>query len=172
MKKNNGLYYPTNQNIRDNELRVIDAEGQNLGILSREVALTKAAEAGLDLVLISAHAKPPVARIVDYSKFKYEKEKAAAQSRKGRSSEVKELRFRPNIDDHDLEVRIKRTLEFIKDGNKVKFTIRFSGRMITRKQLGYEKMGRIIKALEGIAEVEKQPAFEGDMLITIVKPVK
>ena len=173
MRRNSGgTYFPSNEQIRERELRVIDAEGGNLGVISRDEALNKAREAGLDLVLIAPNAKPAVARIVDYSKFKYEREKAAAQSRKGRSSEVKELRFRPNIDDNDLNVRINRAEGFLKKGNKVKFSVPFFGRIIVHKQLGYDKLNRIIEALKEVGEIDRPAEMEGKILIMVLKPIK
>ena len=151
-------------------LRVIDPQGENLGVLTREEALNKALECGLDLVVVSVNADPPVAQIIDLSKYKYQQQKKAAEQRKGKRTELKELQFKPNIDVHDLEVRINRAKDFITSGDKVKFTVKFFGRMKDKKELGKEKMDTILKEIESIADVEMGPKYEGNFLVLYVKP--
>ena len=167
MRRSKRQYYPVNDQIRDHELRVIDNQGENLGVITREEALKLAAENELDLVLIVTKAKPPVAKIVDFSKFKYDQQKKEAEQRKGKRTELKELQFKPNIDEHDLNVRIKRAKEFLTNGDKVKFTVKFFGRMKAKKQIGYDKMKIVVRELEDFAEVESGPTMERNFLVSI-----
>ncbi len=162
--------YIANLDIRDSQLRVIGPDGENLGVLTREDALNKAHEYDLDLVLISTKADPSVARIVDLSKHKYAEQKRASEQRKGKKVELKELQFKPNIDDHDLQVRINRAKTFLSQGDKVKFTVKFYGRMRHKEDLGRVKMDTVLKELEEVGVVEAAPKKEGNLLITIVKP--
>jgi len=164
------LQYPINSDIRDETLRIIDDKGENVGILTKAEALKKASEVELDLVLISPSANPPVARIIDYNKFLYIQNKKAAEQRKGHKTELKELQFKPNIDDFDLQVKINRAKEFLSDGDKVKFTVKFYGRMLNNKQIGYDKMNVIVQALAESGEVEKSTMMEGNFMVTYMKP--
>jgi translation initiation factor IF-3 len=161
--------YIANEDIRDEQLRVVGPDGENLGILSRSEALKKAEEYELDLVLISIKADPSVARIIDLSKHKYAEQKRESEQRRGRKVEMKELQLKPNIDDHDLEVRIRRAEEFLKRGDKVKFTVKFHGRLSSKKDLGREKMDRVLASLSEVAEIESGPKMEGNLLITLLK---
>lgn len=152
---------------------MIDHEGQNLGVLDLSTALGKAHEYDLDLVLIAQQAKPPVARIVDFSKFKYEQQKSAARSRRNKregKSGIKQLRIPPTIDEHDLETRIRRAREFITDGNSVKLSVPFRGRMIVHKEVGHAKLDRVWERLQDIAVIEKDRWMEGKALAMMVKP--
>lgn len=170
MNRNTRIFYPINDQIKDNELRVVDNNGENLGVMNRYDALKKAEEMEIDLVLISPSAKPPVAKLIDYNKFIYEQQKKAAEQRKGRKVGLKELQFKPNIDDHDITIRVNRAIEFLKAGNKVKFTIKFFGRMQVNKQIGYDKMGQIVERLKVAGEVESGPSMEGNFMVTYIKP--
>lgn len=159
-----------NENIRASEVRLIDSDGSNLGVLPIAEAMRKAEEKELDLVLIAEKTSPPVAKIVEYSKFNYKERKKEAERRKGKKAGIKELRFKPNIDDHDLSIRTKRAQEFLKDGDKVKFTIPFYGQTMRRQDLGFDKMKRVLEELSAVGEAEKGPMMEGKLMITIVKP--
>jgi translation initiation factor IF-3 len=165
--------YQVNDWIRAKELLVIDPEGNNLGILSREAALAKAHEYNLDLIVVGEKSNPPVARIIDFSKFKYERSKADAKKRKsGKGSEMKQLRFNPNIGDNDLEIRVKRSREFLEKGEKVKLIVPLRGRYTGRREIGEEKLTRVYEALTDIAEVEKDRWMEGKLLMMIIKSKK
>ncbi len=169
-RRSRGPYYPVNEKIRVKEVRVVTPDGENLGVLSRDEALKKARELDLDLVVISQKANPPVAKMLDFRKFLFEKRKERQDARKGRKTDTKILRFKPNIDDHDLEVRIKRAREFLEDGDKVKFEIPFFGRMITRKEVGYKKLDRIMQEISDVAETERERWMDGRRLLLLVKP--
>ncbi|MBM4402177.1 MAG: translation initiation factor IF-3 [Candidatus Cloacimonetes bacterium] len=164
-----GIYYPANQNIREGQLRVISGQGENLGVMTREQALVKAKEVGLDLVLIVKKAKPPVAKLTDFRKFLYEKRR---NIKKGRSkkTEQKELRLGPNISEHDLQVRIKRAKDFLAERNSVKFTMRLSGRMKARQALGKEKFEAILQELTEIAVIDKKPWYEKGQIMMLLRP--
>lgn len=165
-----GKYYPVNEKIKDKKLRVIDPEGENLGIMERTEALSKAKEHSLDLVVVSTSATPSVAKIVDFGKFKFDKRKERQDARKGKRPDTKTLRFKPNIDDHDLQVRINRAKEFLENGDKVKFEIPFYGRMITHEEVGHEKLDKVMEELGDLADVEKKPWIDGRRLLMMVKP--
>lgn len=170
MDKRQTITYPINDQIRADELRVVAADGQNLGVISKTKAIELAEDQNLDLVLIAPSAVPPVGKIVDYNKFIYEQQKKSAEQRKGKKTELKELQFKPNIDDFDLNVRIKRAIGFLNAGNKVKFTIKFFGRMSAKKNLGYGKMDQIVAGIGEAGEIESGPTIEGNFMITYVKP--
>jgi len=166
-------FYPINHQIRANRLRVVDPEGQNLGVLELSEALQKAQSYELDLVLIAQQADPPVARIVDFSKFKYEQQKADARSRKNKregQNSVKQLRVKPTIDEHDLETKIKQAREFINAGSTVKISVPFRGRMITHPEVGHAKLDRVWNGLQDVAIIAKERWMEGKALAMIVKP--
>ena len=166
------ISFPHNDQIRGNEFRVIDAQGENLGVLSREEALKRARDQGLDLVLIASKAQPPVVRITDYEKFAYGQQKNQAQliMKQRQGGDMKQFRFRPNIDDNDLAIRIKRIREFLKKKSKIKIVIPFMGRIITHTQLGYDKINTIMSQIDDVGEIEQSPRMEGKMLITYLKP--
>lgn len=144
--------------IKFPQLRVIIAEsGENLGVISTKEALNKSLELGLDLVLISDKSNPPVAKIIDYGKHRYEKKKAEKQQLKNQKvSEMKEVRLSVNIGMHDLEIKIKKSLEFIERGDKVRVTLKLRGREIPLKDMAKEKMNHFINSLDSVAKVEKQ----------------
>jgi translation initiation factor IF-3 len=153
------------------EVRLIDADGQNHGVVSKIEALERAREAGLDLVEVSPDANPPVAKILDYGKFKYQEQKKAAEARKKQKIvEVKEIKMRPNIDDHDYNVKMKSMERFFGEGDKVKVTLRFRGREMAHQQLGRELLLRVKADTEEIAKVESEPRLEGRQMVMVLAP--
>lgn len=165
-------FYRINWNIQSPKLRVIDNEGNQLGIIDKQKALDKAKELGLDLVEVAAKADPPVARIVDFQKFRYEESKKERGSKKDSGGGLKELWLSPRIADHDLEVRVKRTGEFLKDGFKVKLTVKFKGREMAHPELGHQVIKQALTLLgEGVG-VERESRFEGRNLSIIVTKIR
>jgi translation initiation factor IF-3 len=163
----------TNERIRAREIRVIDDEGQQLGIMPPYEALKKAREKNLDLVEISATAQPPVCRIMDYGKYLYQQEKKEREAKKHQKTiTVKEVKFRINVDDHDYETKKNHVLRFLADGDKVKATIFFRGREMTRTGLGRQILERLIKDVEAQSVVEFRPRQEGNTLHAILAPKK
>lgn len=159
-------FYRLNQNIRAPQLRVIGQGGKQLGVLSREQALAEAKKAGLDLVEVAPAAQPPVAKLVDYKKFRYQQaKKIKKEKKKSRGGDLKTIRVTPFIAEGDLKVRIKRAKEFIEEGNKVKLEIRFYGRQLTKKEFGYKILKEFISQLEEIAKPEDEPRWIGKRLI-------
>jgi translation initiation factor IF-3 len=157
-----------NERIRTKEVRVIDEEGQQLGIMSPQQALEIARTRGYDLVEVAPQANPPVCRIVDFGKYLYEQKKRAHEAKKKQVViEVKEIKFRPATDEHDYNFKMKHAREILADGNKVKATVRFRGREITHKELGINLLERLEKDLADSANVEFKPRFEG-MQVTVV----
>ncbi|MGY0836462.1 translation initiation factor IF-3 [Aerococcus urinaeequi] len=151
-----------NENIRARELRVIDSEGEQLGVLSKDEALDKAEQAGLDLVLVSPNAKPPVARIMDYGKYRYEQQRKEREQRQNQKQvNLKEVRLSPTIEKNDFETKLRQARKFLGKGDKVKASIRFRGRAITHKEIGREVLERFAEELKDIAEVEQRPKMEG-----------
>ena len=160
-----------NEDILDKEIRLIGAEGQQLGIMSSQEALKIADEQGLDLVKISPQAVPPVCKIFDYGKYKYEQQKKKNEARKNQKVvNIKELKLRPMIDTHDYEVKIKQARKFLTQGDKVKFTMRFKGREMSANDMGKEVLKRIVDDLEGICKVESEPKLEGRQMTMVVAP--
>lgn len=165
--------YRTNERIYATTLRVLDSEGKQIGVLARFEALKKAREVGLDLVEIAPTAKPPVAKIVDFKKFLYqESKKKKEEKKKAKISETKEVRLGPFMNDHDLNVMIRRARGFLTDGDKTRLVVRFIGRQITHPEFGQEVTKKVIDALSDISKVEKEMRFEGKNLITILSPEK
>ncbi|WP_456465747.1 translation initiation factor IF-3 [Persephonella sp.] len=161
-----------NRQIRAKEVRLIDENGQNLGILPVEEALRIAEDKNLDLVEVSPNANPPVCKIMDYGKYKFEqkkKEKEAKKKQKAKMQNVKEIKFRIKIEDHDYQTKVRHIREFIEEGDKVKVWIWFRGRENIHPELGEKLANRIIQDLSDIAKVEKPPKKEGrNMLFTLV----
>ncbi len=152
-----------NEQIRANELLVISSSGEQLGVISKKDALNKAYEEELDLVLISPGAKPPVAKIMDYGKFKYEKQKKDKenkQKQRQKAVNLKLIRVSPTIDSHDYNTKIKQATKFLNKGDKVQFSIRFKGRMISHSELGLEVLNKIIDELKDISVVEQRPKID------------
>lgn len=160
-----------NDQIRVREVRLIVDSGDNIGVVSRDDALARAQEAGLDLVEVSPDADPPVCKIMDYGKFKYLAQKKAAEARKKQKTvEVKEIKMRPNIDDHDYMVKMKAMARFFEEGDKVKVTLRFRGREMAHQNLGMEVLRRVKADTEEIAKVELEPRSEGRQMIMVLAP--
>ena len=160
-----------NEDIRVRDVRLIDETGQNVGVVATADALARATQAGLDLVEISPDADPPVAKILDYGKFKYEEQKKKNEARKKQKIiEVKEIKLRPSIDDHDYAVKMRSMNKFIEEGDKVKVTMRFRGRELAHQDLGMNVLMRVKEDLDGIAKVEQMPRMEGRQMTMVVAP--
>ena len=160
-----------NEQIRDKEVRLISADGEQLGIMSARDAYKLAQEAELDLVKIAPTAKPPVCKIIDYGKFRFEQAKREKEARKNqRVVEIKEVRLSLNIDTHDFETKRNHALRFISEGNKVKASIRFRGREMGHPELGLEIMRRFADAMSEVANVEKPAKLEGRTMLMFLAP--
>jgi translation initiation factor IF-3 len=160
-----------NQFIRAKEVRVIDPEGKQVGVVSITEALKSAAEFGLDLVEISPNANPPVCKIMDYGRYKYEQTKKKQEAKKKQTTfQLKEIKVRPNTDDHDLQVKIGYIKKFIDKKDKVKVTVMFRGREITLSQLGRDMLAKIAEETADVAVVEQYPKFEGRTLMMVLSP--
>ena len=160
-----------NSDIGVPRVQLIDNEGNNHGDVSIETALEAAEAAGLDLVEISPNAEPPICKILDFGKLKYENQKKAAVARKKQKIiEVKEIKMRPNIDTHDYEVKMKAVRRFFDDGDKVKVTLRFRGREMAHQELGMELLNRVREETAGIAKVEAEPRLEGRQMMMVLAP--
>jgi translation initiation factor IF-3 len=162
-----------NERIRYPKIRVIDVEGGQLGIMAPRDAMKLAEERELDLVLISDKADPPVCRIMDYGKFKFEQEKKAREARKKQhTADVKEVKMRYKIEEHDYQVRINHAERFLKDGDKVKATVMFRGREIQHVDLAEELLNRMAKDLQSVAEIQQLPKREGRNMTMLMAPKK
>ncbi|HAQ29334.1 MAG TPA: translation initiation factor IF-3 [Ruminococcaceae bacterium] len=160
-----------NEDIRDREVRVVTDGGEQLGIMSAKEALKKAEERNLDLVKISPNAKPPVCKIMDYGKYRFEQSKREKENRKNqRVIEIKEIRLSLNIDTHDFETKVNHAHKFLKAGNKVKVSIRFRGREMAHPQIGEASMKRFAEACEEFATVEKPAKLEGRQMLMFLAP--
>ena len=160
-----------NEQIRDKEIRLIDENGEQLGIVSSREAQKIADERKLDLVKIAPTAKPPVCRIMDYGKYKFDQAKKEKEARKKQKTvDVKELRLSPSIDTHDVQVKVKKANEFLKDGDKVKISNRFRGREIGHSKVGMQIREDFAKATEEFGTVDKQPKMEGKSLVMFLAP--
>jgi translation initiation factor IF-3 len=164
-------FYRTNERIFAHTLRVIDTDGKQVGVMSKFEALTKAKEAGLDLVEVAPTAKPPVARIIDFKKFLYqESKKKRDEKKKSKVSETKEVRLGPFMNDHDLDVMVRRAREFLGDNDKVRLVMKFMGRQIVHPEFGQETLKKVLVKLSDVSKVEREAHFEGKQLITIISP--
>ena len=162
-----------NERIRFPEIRVIDADGSQVGIISPQEAMRLAEERELDLVLVSETAKPPVCRIMDYGKYKFEQEKKAREAKKKQhTADVKEVKMRYKIDEHDYQVRVNQAQRFLKSGDKVKATITFRGREIQHSHLAQELLSRMAADLEEVGEVQQPPKQEGRNMMMMIAPKK
>src|SRR5579871_4115610 len=160
-----------NHRIRVPEVRVIDANGEMLGVLATHEAMRLAQEQGLDLVEVNPKADPPVCKILDFGKYKYEEKKRASETkRKQTVVEIKEIKLRPKTDEHDLAFKVKAARRFLEAGHKVKFTVRFRGREITHPEKAHEQLDVILKALEDVANIETRPMMEARAMSLIVAP--
>lgn len=161
-----------NERIRAREVRLIDSNGDQLGVKSRTEALEIAQTRNLDLVLVAPNAKPPVCRIMDYGKFRYEQQKKDKEARKNQKViNLKEVRFTPGIGDHDFNTKLRNARKFLENGDKVKAAVRFRGRAITHKELGQEVLDRLAKEVQDIATVESRPKMEGRNMFMMLNPI-
>ena len=162
-----------NDRIRATEIRLIGAEGENIGVVPPARALQLAEDVGLDLVEISPNASPPVCKIMDFGKFKYEQQKRESEARKKQKTiEVKEVKFRPNTDTHDYDVKMRNVFKFLENGDKVKVTLRFRGREMAHQNLGRELLERVASDVEGTGKVENMPKMEGRQMVMMIGPVR
>jgi translation initiation factor IF-3 len=160
-----------NEEIRVREVHLIDKDGGNRGTVPIAEALALAQEAGLDLVEISPNATPPVCKLLDFGKYKYQEQKKQAEARKKQKVvEVKELKFRPMIDDHDYDVKMRSMLRFFEEGDKVKVTLRFRGREMAHQELGTKLLERVKDDVSRFAKVEMEPRFEGRQVVMVLAP--
>jgi translation initiation factor IF-3 len=161
-----------NDRIRAPEIRLIGAEGENVGVVHPAKAMQMARDAELDLVEISPNANPPVCKIMDYGKFKYEQQKRESEARKKQTTiQVKEVKFRPNTDTHDYEVKMRNVVKFLEKGDKVKVTLRFRGREMAHQNLGRELLERVAEDTKEIGKVENFPKMEGRQMIMLIGPL-
>ena len=162
-----------NEGIKFKELLVIDENGEKLGILSRNEAIEIAYERDLDIVVVSPQAKPPVAKIMDYSKYRYEKQKREKENRKNQHVvDTGEIQLSPNIEQHDFDTKLKKAMNILSKGNKVKISIRFRGRMIVHQELGKEVIDRFILGLSECSTVDSPARMDGRTMIALVSPKK
>ncbi len=162
-----------NDRIRASEIRLIGAEGENIGVVSPERGIELAYEAGLDLVEISPNANPPVCKIMDFGKFKYETQKRESEARKKQKTiEIKEVKFRPNTDKHDYDVKMRNVFKFLGNGDKVKVTLRFRGREMAHLELGRKLLERVAADIEEVGKVDSMPKMEGRQMIMMISPLK
>ena len=153
------------------EIRLIDQDGENVGVVSPATGVEMAEEVGLDLVEISPGANPPVCKIMDFGKFKYETQKRAAEAKKKQKViEIKEVKFRPNIDTHDYDVKMRSVTKFLGEGDKVKVTLRFRGREMAHVELGRDLLERIAGDVGELGKIESMPKMEGRQMIMVVAP--
>jgi translation initiation factor IF-3 len=160
-----------NREIRARDVQLIDSEGHNRGAIATPDALKLAEEVGLDLVEIVPNATPPVCKILDYGKFRYLEQKKQAEARKRQKIvEVKEIKLRPGIDDHDYGVKMKAVRRFFEEGDKVKVTLRFRGREMAHQDIGYRLLERVKLETNGFAKVEAEPSMEGRQMVMVLAP--
>ncbi|HET7656750.1 MAG TPA: translation initiation factor IF-3 [Bacillales bacterium] len=160
-----------NEGIRAREVRLVGPDGEQIGIKPKKEALEMAQNANLDLVLVAAKAKPPVCRIMDYGKYRFEQQKKEKEARKNQKTiTIKEIRLSPNIEEHDFNTKLRNARKFLEKGDKVKANIRFRGRMITHSEIGREVLLRIAKACEDIADIEHKPKMDGRSMFLIMSP--
>jgi len=158
-----------NEKITSPEVRLVDSESEVLGVFSTHEAIKKASELGLDLVEVSPNATPPVCKMMDFGKYRYDNKKKHQQSKKKqKTADVKEIRFRPNIGQHDLQVKINQITKFLKNKEKVKLTLRFRGREIAHHNIGMEIINTAIQAVSEISQVESPPKIEGKQIIALL----
>ena len=160
-----------NERIRAPEIRLIGADGENVGVVTPARAMVMAEEAGLDLVEISPNAEPPVCKIMDFGKFKYENQKREAEARKKQKIiEIKEIKFRPGTDDHDYDVKMRAVLKFLGEGDKVKVTLRFRGREMAHQDLGLALLNRVAGDVTDAGKIESMPKLEGKQMVMMIGP--
>ncbi|NBQ28072.1 MAG: translation initiation factor IF-3 [Rhodobacteraceae bacterium] len=161
-----------NDRIRCPEIRLIGADGENVGVVTPERGVELAFEAGLDLVEISPNANPPVCKIMDFGKYKYEQQKRESEARKKQKViEVKEIKFRPGTDTHDYEVKMRSVYKFLQNGDKVKITLRFRGREMAHQDLGRDLLNRVAEDVKEMGKVENMPKVEGRQMTMMIGPI-
>jgi len=166
-----GDNYRVNKGIRARRVRLVGSAGEQVGIVSIEDAMRRAEEAGLDIVEVASRTDPPVCRIMDYGKFRYEKLKQLRSSRKKQKSfAIKQIRLRPKIGEHDYQVKLKHAIEFIKDGDKIKFSLMFRGREMAHQDLGRNVLQKFMDDLAEIAIVEQQPTLQTRFMNMVLAP--
>lgn len=162
-----------NGRIFASPLRVLDNEGKQIGVISKQEALRLAQEQELDLVEVAPTAKPPVAKIIDFNKFQYQQaKKKQEEKKKAKSSETKEIRLGPFMSENDMQVMIRRGREFLDEGHKIRLVVRFRGRQITRSQFGRDVINKVVSALSDISKMDREPRFEGRQLVAILSVEK
>lgn len=162
-----------NDNIRFREVLVIGPEGEQLGVMMRREALEKAYEHELDLLCVAPNGNPPVCKILDYGKFRFESQKKAKEAKRNQhTTELKPLRLSPVIDKHDFDTKVKQSRNWLEEGLKVKIDMRFRGRLITRLEVGRKVMNNFVQELSDVANVEKRPSLEGNTMSTVLAPKK
>jgi translation initiation factor IF-3 len=160
-----------NEDIQAAQVRLIDENGEQLGVVSTRDAIAKAVNVGLDLVEVAGNVDPPVCKILDYGKLKYETQKKKSEARKKQKTiEVKEIKFRPNIEQHDYDVKMKAMRRFLEEGDKVKVTLRFRGREMMHQHLGMKVLNRVREETDELAKVEQMPQMEGRQMIMVLTP--
>ena len=161
-----------NNRINSSEVQVIDSDGQNLGVLNLQQAISKAKNEGLDLIEIAPNVRPPVCKIMDIGKYKYDQQKKASKAKKNQKKvELKEIKLRPVTEVHDYTFKIKNAQKFLSKGDKVKFTIKFKGRELQHVNIGNELMEKIKVDMENVGKIELQPKFDGKQMIMVVQPI-
>jgi len=162
-----------NEQIRISPIRLIGDQGEQIGIVSIDEARDRAADKGLDLVEVAPDARPPVVKMMDYGKYKYEAARQAREARKKQHTiQVKEVKFRPGIEEHDYDFKTRHARRFLEEGNKVKLTMMFRGRQVTHPELGLEVLARVTEDLQDVGKVEQNPNFEGRVMSMILAPLK
>ena len=160
-----------NDSIQAPEVRLIDAAGEQVGVVSREAALEHASDSGLDLVIVAVNAEPPVCKIMDYGKFKYDEQKKRNEARKKQKTiDVKEVKLRPGIDSHDYEIKMRSMKKFLDEGDKVKVTMRFRGREMVHQEIGARVLDRVRDDLDGQVKIEQFPRVEGRQMVMVLAP--
>ena len=162
-----------NEQIRISPVRLIQDDGEQIGIVSIDEARERATDRGMDLVEVAADARPPVVKMMDYGKYRYEAARAAREARKKQHTiKVKEVKFRPGIEEHDYEFKVGHARRFLDEGNKVKLTMMFRGRQVTHPEIGLEVLARVTEDLVDVGKVESQPNMEGRIMSMVVAPLK
>tara|TARA_Y100001936_G_C16052675_1_gene658862 strand:+ start:595 stop:1131 length:537 start_codon:yes stop_codon:yes gene_type:complete len=161
----------TNEQIKADKVRVVDENGEMVGVISPAQAVEMARNAGLDLVEVSPNANPPVCKILDYGKYKYEQQKRAQEAKKKQTKvELKEIKLRPGIEEHDYQVKLRKIVEFIEKSNKVKVSMRFRGREMAHKEIGLAVMERVLEDTKEIAKADSKPKFDGRQALMMLSP--
>lgn len=173
ISKKHGTEELVNENIRFKEVMVISETGQQLGVMMRREALERAYESNLDLFCVAPNGNPPVCKILDYGRYRFEQQKKAKEAKKKQHvTEVKPLRLSPVIDTHDFETKLRQARGWAEDGMKIKVDMRFRGRMITRQDVGKQVMNQFIEQMSDVAGIDKQPTMEGNTLSVVLTPKK